>query len=234
MTAIGKVPLVGLAVAVALAVLPTAALATEVEFNKATEDNTHFTVSGGEAVMILWGVENVICEKTTGTGEFALEGGTTKSKTGTINLTLTKCTTQLFGFNCTTTGQPTGTIQTQNLTFHLVAIEKGKPGILLTPNDNTGQFAKFTCFSINVTIVGNGIIGHITAPACDKNSASMTIVFNKMGEEEEEEQSPLTIDEDEETEYTSEAVVGEEEAGKSIFINESTSTLTQGEALLTC
>jgi hypothetical protein len=122
--------------------------------------------------------ETVKCTTTTGSGK--LETTTT----GSFSLIFHGCTTEtIFGtVSCTThtPAQPTGTIATTELKFHLFsgATATARPFILVTPNETTKTFAHFTCAGVNKTVEGTGLIGTITAPACDTSSNKATLDFN--------------------------------------------------------
>ena len=117
---------------------------------------------------------NVKCTSVTTSGSF--DAGSTT--TGTVTFTFHGCTGP-FGAHCTSAGQPTGTIVTTLLPFHLVHLEadKTKPGILITPN--AGHFATFSCLGISTVVSGNGIAGELTSPACGASSTSATFKFQK-------------------------------------------------------
>ncbi len=102
--------------------------------------------------------------------------------TGTITITF-HGVTGLFGVHCQTAGQPTGTIVTTKLTFHLINLEPSpnpkKPGILITANHTTGNFAHFECGGIKQTVAGNGIVGELVKPACGGTTTEPEFKFQK-------------------------------------------------------
>jgi hypothetical protein len=56
-------------------------------------------------------------------------------------------------------------------------IHANVPGILMTPNAETGVFAHFVCAGfINATVEGTGVIGTITA-ACGTETSSTELKF---------------------------------------------------------
>ena len=77
-----------------------------------------------------------MCESSDGEGDFAGDEGST----GTIKLTFHGCGYIVLGFHvaCTTEGQPSGTIATTELEFH-VKRHSGKPVMLITSTE--GHFA---------------------------------------------------------------------------------------------
>jgi hypothetical protein len=111
----------------------------------------------------------VECTTVTGTGAY------TTTTTGNLQLTFHGCKDEGTGVTCTTTGQPAGTIQTTNLTFHNVYSNHGGkegPAVLITPN--AGHFASFGCtvfgFGVHVKVGGTGIIG--TVEQCGTGNAA--------------------------------------------------------------
>jgi hypothetical protein len=128
-----------------------------------------FSTTGGETFK---------CTTTTGSGK--LETTTT----GSFSLIFHGCGVEtIFGrVNCTThtPAQPTGTIATTELKFHLLsgATATARPFILVTPNEATKTLAHFTCGGIYKTWEGTGLIGTINAPACDTSSTKATLDFN--------------------------------------------------------
>ena len=147
---------------------------------------------------------------TTITGEGEFENTTT----GWLKLTFHHVTSSI-GTNCNSAGQPTGTVTTTKLTFHLV--RKGTvPYILITGNKTVGtpgtegegpwghHFVDFTCgiFIPTVQVRGNGVLGTITAPACSTPSNTATVSFK--GTNGAQEHQSFTG-----TNYTLESSIGE-------------------------
>ena len=163
--------------------LPAIASATPAHIS-ATEN---FTVSKGAAV------GNFVWETTAGERTECLNGVTGSGNwhsttTGTLTLEFNECraVTPFGNLNCTTHSAEGGTpvanqIRTTVLEFHLIMIEPNRPGILLTPNTDTGVFAHYTCGGglIQKTLVGNGIIGTITSPECGVVSTTATLKFEQ-------------------------------------------------------
>ena len=139
-----------------------------------------FTISGGASN--LTNVSGLVteCTSVSGSGEY------TTTTTGTLQLIFHGCTGS--GTNCTSTGQPAGTIKTGVLPFHNAEIPTGKPGILITPSAVTGSptagygpYATYTCASglIKVEVFGNGVLGTVTSPACGGEASKVTMSFKK-------------------------------------------------------
>ncbi len=149
------------AVSAAMFALPAMASAGTWHFEKAggIKVNT-FTGTGGVSE---WTTTNGLTLKATST---TVHGEFETTTTGTITLTFHGFV-GLFGVHCTTAGQPTGTVVSTKLTFHLVHLEpaKNKPGILITPNHTTGNFLHFECGGVKQTWAGNGLLGELVAPS---------------------------------------------------------------------
>jgi hypothetical protein len=171
-----KMMLLALAVSASLLALPALAAATPAHM----KPTANFTVSGLNSVLktTAGGVTNG--KSVTGNGSFE------NTTTGTVNLTFHGVQSENPVTNCASTGQGHaliaggGTVTTTNpLPFHLIMVETNKPGILLTPNAQTGIFAHFACAGglVNVTVTGNGIIGTITSPECGKASNTAKLKF---------------------------------------------------------
>ena len=172
-----KIILLALAAAsVAAFALPAMAMAEDAPLHLVPQPIGTKTVDGeGTAVLTSPG-GNITCTSSNGTVTFST------STTGTFEQTFHGCTGP-FKEPCTTSGQPSGTITTTQLPFHLVTVEDSVthatgPGVLVTPNETTGDFAHFTCGFINVNVAGNGLIGTITNVACGASSSEPTIEFS--------------------------------------------------------
>jgi len=162
------------AVSAAVFALPAVASATSNHINQAP---IAFTVHGGAGNLSTTSGSTINCGTTTGTGNF------TTTTSGTLNLTFgPHCTTTVFGVSvtCTSTSpeEPSGSISTTPLTFHLIKLDTGGNGILVTPPAG-GAFAHFNCAGVQQTVEGNGVIGTITAPGCGVLSKTATIDFNR-------------------------------------------------------
>jgi hypothetical protein len=159
------------AVSAALFALPAVASAGEWKIDPANGVfPLNYTIAGGSTTLTAG--QTVTCSSSTGSGKY------TTATTGELTLTFHNCKT-LGIFNCTSAGQPAGTIKTTALTTHNVKLEPSPStvtGVLITPN--AGHFASFTCAGgiASVVVNGNGIIGEVTSPAC--NTASTTAVLD--------------------------------------------------------
>jgi hypothetical protein len=133
-----------------------------------------FSVHGGTSVLSRSDNLTVTCTANTGTGEFEA-GGTT----GKLQLTFTGCKESVFNSSCNTTGSASGTIVTTPLTFHTAYLTDAKttPGVLVTSNAN--HFSTFKCFGGFVTteVTGNGVLGHLSSPACNGSSSAYKLKF---------------------------------------------------------
>lgn len=176
-----KIILLALAVAsMAAFALPAAALAAESDtaVHVVPKPEGTKTIDGAAGATLTGGFGNVVCTANSGTATFE------STTTGTFQQTFTGCT--LGASKCTTAGQPEETIKTQSLPFHLVTVEHSPatvppvhgPGVLVTPNAATGQFATFTCGFLGFTVKGNGVIGTITSPVCGAESTEAKIKFS--------------------------------------------------------
>jgi hypothetical protein len=161
------------AVVAAIAALPAAASATPWH----TSSTGAFTLTSGTTV---WGTSagmTVHCNKVTGSGNYTTTTG------GTLDLAIGTCflNTEFGVLHCTTLGQAKGTILTTTLRFDNVMLE-GKPGVLLTPNAETGAVAHFGCGGVIVgfTFQGNGMLGTVTAPICGGSSSTATWKFRSI------------------------------------------------------
>lgn len=119
-----------------------------------------FTSSGGAGELNTTGGQPPVkCEANTNVGEIA--NGQAVNK---VKVTFTGCkTTLLFTVACTSSGQPSGTIVTNNLTGTLVTLplstekeRKEHTGILLRP-ESGAEFAKFTCGGVETITVTTSI-----------------------------------------------------------------------------
>jgi hypothetical protein len=167
-------------VGVAMFALPAVASATPLHVSSTGK----FTVEGKkEGSLSTTGGTTVKCGEVSGNGEFTTTtGGTLSLKFGPT------CTTTVLGStrHCQSTSPAAGTglIETTVLRFDLVTLNEAttkNPGILVTPNAATGVFAHIECETIvgpiNFTVEGNGVLGTITAPACEGTSATATLNF---------------------------------------------------------
>jgi hypothetical protein len=127
-------------------------------------------VAGGEGSLSTSTGETIKC--TSVTGEVNFESSTT----GTFFLRFHGCTGPL-GVPCQTAGEPNGTIVTTVLPFHLVTLPDTTPGVLITPNAATGNFAHFECFGVKKTVEGNGIVGSVNKSCGATGVGSATMSF---------------------------------------------------------
>jgi len=172
-------------VSAVLFALPAVASATPAHIS-ATEP---FTVAKGlvseKGILETTGGEKIECLK-----GVSGEGSWHSTTTGTLTLEFHECTAPtIFGnLTCTTrtseggtNPESAGTIRTTNLEFHMIMIAANTPGVLITPDTATNVFAHFTCGGglVTKTVVGNGVIGTITSPACSTPSTTATLKFEQ-------------------------------------------------------
>lgn len=160
------------AATVALFALPAVASATPAHINATST----FTLKGGTKMASLTGGSTFHCGSVAGSGAFTSTTG------GNITLTFGgTCGTTVFGFpvHCNSAGSSGGHIITTTLPFDLVMLAPGKPGILVTGNNN--HVASYTCAGINQNLGGNGILATITSPGCGVASTTATAVFKSKG-----------------------------------------------------
>jgi hypothetical protein len=158
-----KIMLLALAAIGAMLVVPTFASATPAHVNTAGS----FTAHGGASELSRTSGSGIHGTTATGTGSFE------NTTTGTIKITLHGVTSSVG--NCTSTGQPSGTVTFTKLPFHLVTI---RPFILMLITIPAGHLASPVCGGfVPFSISGNGILGTITSPACGGTSNKATLKF---------------------------------------------------------
>jgi hypothetical protein len=171
-----------LAALCAMLALPALASATPAHISPAPE--VPFSIHGGASELSRVAGGGSTGTTTTGSGSFE------NTTTGKIKLTFHGVKSTI-GTNCTSPGQPTGTVTTTELTFHLVMLAANTPGILITGNETTTgvktagegpwghHFVDYACgiFIPTVQVRGNGVLGTITAPACGAASTTANVKF---------------------------------------------------------
>jgi hypothetical protein len=154
-----KMMLLALAAVCALLVVPSFASANPLHVSATGP----FTVHGGASELTRTSGNGTKGKTITGNGTFET------TTTGTVHLTFDEVTSEQLG-SCEN-------VTTTNLPFHLVTLNSGAPGILITSANN--HFATFKCGFITVTVNGNGVLGTITSPACGGTSNKATLSFAK-------------------------------------------------------
>jgi hypothetical protein len=140
----------GVLAALALTALPGAASAKETAL-KCEKTPCTFTVAGGATTISSVSGDTVSCTSVTGSGK-AINLGNLETTTTEESFIYHGCkeTTTIFKFACTTPGQPSGTITSNSMTGHIVALPgaTNEAGILLTDVKTTftcaGGFARTT------------------------------------------------------------------------------------------
>jgi hypothetical protein len=164
----------GALTALAFAVLPAGAAATEMESHCSAAPCEGAVESTGITVLTDDSGLGLQCGKTTGTVTQTAATSTTVS----VLLTLDECKDP-FGGGCQNEGAGTAKIVTNTMTGHLITVTTGKPetaGILLT-----GVNITFECtFAGKKTVTGN-IIGTFenTSEFCGKATTHHTISFTQ-------------------------------------------------------
>jgi hypothetical protein len=147
----------GALAALAITALPGAASAKETAL-KCEKSPCTFTVAGGATTISAVGGDTISCTSVTGSGE-AINLVNNETTTSKVSLKYHGCkeTATAFKFACTSPGQPSGTITSNTMTAHTVALPgtASENGILLTDAKTT-----FTCAGgfARTTVTGN-IIG---------------------------------------------------------------------------
>lgn len=136
-----------------------------------------FTVAGSGGTLTWENRVAITCNSTTGTGAFST---TTE---GTATLVFTGCKDPVFGFTCTSPGQPTGTIAFA-AKFDAIMVGTSKPALLFTPEGSSeptpGMKTLFeeSCLGISEKAFGKGIVGTIGTAACGIASSTATVSFS--------------------------------------------------------
>lgn len=208
--------IVAMAAVGALLALPTFASATLAHLDQTPANE--FSVHGGESELSRVAGGGHTGTTLSGTGKFE------NTTTGKVTLTLHHVTAA-GAFNCTTAGQPTGTLTTTTLPFHLVMLETNKPGILITPGGPSFHFFTSNCgiFVGNIVVRGNGLLGTITSPECQK-AGTNAVFLDFRGANGIQEHLSLT-----QTNYTLESSIGGGPFSQSAFRGEAKITFGFGE-----
>jgi hypothetical protein len=127
---------VGALTALVFTALPGAASAKETKLKCEGAGACTYTVVGGEVKLSAHGGDTLVCTSESGSGEVTGLNAERESTTGAIQLLFHGCKEQntVFHFACNTAGQPSGTITTNVMTVHNIALP-GTPteaGVLLT------------------------------------------------------------------------------------------------------
>lgn len=162
-----------ISITAAISVLPASASASVWHL----EPFSGFTGMGGEA-RLTDPAGAMVCTSITAAGLY------TTATTGFISLHMHGCKSGVF--QCTSPGEPTGTVSTNVLPFENILLEANPqtPGILIKPAkvDNQpaageGLITEFTCFGIPTIVRGNGLIADITGPKCGESGKALTLEY---------------------------------------------------------
>jgi len=164
---------------VAFTALPSVSSAKETQIKCLGAGACTYTVAAGESKFSRVGDDTVTCTSVTGTGSLTLDANR-EATTGTVQLLFHGCreTNTVFKFNCTTPGQPTGTIKPESMVTHNITDEATfganvKVGVLLT-----NAKATFTCAGgLAATTVTGNVIGTL-AENCVGRAASPIVKQN--------------------------------------------------------
>jgi hypothetical protein len=167
---------------VAFTALPSVSSAKEAQIKCLGAGACTYTVAAGESKFSTFPKEDTLsCTSVTGTGDLTLDANR-EATTGNVQLLFHGCkeTNTVFKFNCTTPGQPTGTIKPEPMVTHNITDEATfganvKVGVLLT-----NVKATFTCAGgfAATTVTGN-VIGTLNENCVGR--AASPIVKQKFG-----------------------------------------------------
>jgi hypothetical protein len=154
----------------ALMALPPVAEAGEPPLKCTSTPCTYSITSTGSFTWSATGGDTVACSSVTGSGSMNELEGTT----GNIQLLLHGCKEQatIFKFACSGSGQPSGTLTTNQLVTHNVYLNAAKAtqGMLLT-----GVNVTFTCAGgFMSTILTGNLLTHLETP-CGKTQKHLTV-----------------------------------------------------------
>jgi hypothetical protein len=168
-----KLTMLGLAaLGAAMLALPAAASAGNwhLEPSDGSLTGPNITIAGGAPTFSL--SNGTIFKGTAITGTATFD--TSSTTTGSIPAGLKFTGVTFSSFPCNSSGQPSGTVVTTPLTFHLEKIDTETPGLLLT--GNAGHVMTFTCAGITFVVNGNGILGDVTNK-CNEEIEKGTLDF---------------------------------------------------------
>ncbi|MGN6258278.1 MAG: hypothetical protein ACTHN3_11100 [Solirubrobacterales bacterium] len=166
-------------------VLPATAMAVEedIPLHAIPKPEKATPITGGATSLSSLNGQTTDCSSVSGNATWE------STTTGKLTLTYSGCKATTLGEpSCSSPGEPSGSIVTTELPFHLVTAEHPVtgakvPAILITPKE--GHFFTKTCSFLTFKVTGTGLIGRIESPACGGSSNTMNIVFEitKHGEQ---------------------------------------------------
>jgi hypothetical protein len=144
---------VGALAALAFAIMPTSAAASEMEFHCETGATCSGTIAGGATALSNATGETISCTAMSGT-----TSGASTTTTVSVKLIYTGCTETISGFkfgcsNTTTAGK----IETNTVTGHLITVTANNPatpGMLFTGANVTFSCASFLRWTITGNVIG--------------------------------------------------------------------------------
>jgi hypothetical protein len=166
---------------VAFTALPSVSSAKETQIKCLGAGACTYKVTAGDSRFSTKSGDTLLCTSVSGNGSLALDANR-EATTGQVELLFHNCKEQntIFKFNCTTPGQPTGTIKPEPITTHNITDEgtfgeNVKVGTLLT-----NVKATFTCAGgfAATTVTGN-VIGTLDENCVGR--AASTIVKQNFG-----------------------------------------------------
>lgn len=159
-----RIKIMSFAVVAVLAISAMSAAAASArepgEFVYAGGGENGFTGTSGAGTLETEGGVQITCQHDTNEGKITASG---KDDVQKVFVTFTEC--KLLGKNCTTVGQATGTVKTNELEGELEEAEAdgvvidSKLMLALVPKGGVGNFAEFSCGATKVSVKGlvNGL-----------------------------------------------------------------------------
>jgi hypothetical protein len=168
---------IGALTALAFTALPSVASAKETQIKclDATKERCTYTVAGGEVRFSATSGDTLTCTSVTGNGELPNLDANREATTGNVQLLFHGCreTNTIFKFNCTSPGQPTGTLKPEAMVTHNITDEatfgaNAKVGVLLTNLKWTftcaGGFAATTMTGNLIGTLDENCVGRAPSP----------------------------------------------------------------------
>jgi hypothetical protein len=131
--------------------------------------------------------DQVSCKTTSGTATFVSEAS------GNVKLTLQGCTIGPVGFtvNCSTPGQPSGTILTSELPVYPVYLDAGKTkfglqignqGALGSPATGSTWASEINCSGIRKFKWNGSVLSQVTSPGLNVSASAFSVSLSGSGE----------------------------------------------------
>ncbi len=178
--------------ALAFAALPSMAMASHQPPTSGLPENAAFSGTTTNTAT-LYGAQKIVCKTTAEQPNTVTTSGKFETPhTGSVKFTFHNCREATLNSTCTTAGEPSGTITTTTLPFHLLYLEPKaegetheRPGALITPKE--GHFATFSCLGglVKVVVGGTGVLGTVTKPGIGGKSHSFSLKVKATAEGQE-------------------------------------------------